>query len=164
MGFFHHKIHFWLTGPTMCTEVTYFLASKTSDIPSRAVFPRISIVTTICTLTLAPSLAMPFDTSSGSCSLAVCYLVNIGGVWCTCFCTLSYKQITLQVCKHFNVSAKGHVKKHTVGRGCQPGLTPSMLITHHLKSAPHPIWWLSWKSWGVWCVWNSVTALWTAMS
>ena len=35
--------------------------------------------------------------------------------------------IILQVCEHFNVSAKGHARKHTVGRGCQPGLIPNKL-------------------------------------
>ena len=40
--------------------------------------------------------------------------------------------IILQVCEHFNVSAKGHARRYTVGRGHQPGLTPN-------KIAPPPV-------------------------
>ena len=47
--------------------------------------------------------------------------------------------IILQTCEHFNVSAKGHARKHTVGRGRQPGLTPNKLIAHLLKIAPPPV-------------------------
>ncbi|KAL5470753.1 hypothetical protein EMCRGX_G028766, partial [Ephydatia muelleri] len=44
-----------------------------------------------------------------------------------------------KVCEHFSINAKGHVRKHTVGRGRQPGLTPNMLIAHLWKIAPPPI-------------------------
>ena len=43
------------------------------------------------------------------------------------------------MCEHFSINAKGHVRKHTVGRGRQPGLTPNMLIAHLWKIAPPPI-------------------------
>ena len=47
--------------------------------------------------------------------------------------------IILQMCEHFNVSAKSHARQHTVGRGRQPGLTPNKLIVHLLKIAPSPV-------------------------
>ena len=43
------------------------------------------------------------------------------------------------MCEHFSFNAKGPVRKHTVGRGRQPGLTPNMLIAHLWKIAPPPI-------------------------
>jgi hypothetical protein len=43
------------------------------------------------------------------------------------------------VCEHFKVSARGHVRKHAVGRGRPSGLTPNLFITHLLKIAPPPI-------------------------
>ena len=47
--------------------------------------------------------------------------------------------IILQMCGHFNVSAKGHARKHTVGRGHQPGLTPNKLTAHLLEIATPPV-------------------------
>ncbi|KAL5487002.1 hypothetical protein EMCRGX_G019554 [Ephydatia muelleri] len=44
-----------------------------------------------------------------------------------------------KVCEHFNVSAKGHARKHTVGRGHQPGLTPNKLTAHLLEIATPPV-------------------------
>ena len=50
----------------------------------------------------------------------------------------------LQVCEQFNVSAKGHARKHTVGRGHQPGLTPNkfhcaspLLQSSHMSPTHH---------------------------
>ena len=40
------------------------------------------------------------------------------------------------MCEHFNVSAKGHARKHTVGRGHQPGLTPNQLHCASFEDCP----------------------------
>ena len=55
------------------------------------------------------------------------------------YASLSVYKIIPQVCEHFKVSARGHVRKHTVGRGRQSGLTNNMFIAHLLKIAPPPI-------------------------
>ena len=44
--------------------------------------------------------------------------------------------IILQVCEHFNVSAKGHARMHTVVRGHQPGLTPDKLHCASFEDCP----------------------------
>ena len=45
-----------------------------------------------------------------------------------------------QVCEHFRVIAKGgNSRKLTVGRGCQPGLTPNMVAAHLWNIAPPPV-------------------------
>ena len=51
------------------------------------------------------------------------YILHVLIYFYTTSCT-----IILQMCEHLNVSAKGHTRKHTVGRGHQPGLTPNSIF------------------------------------
>ena len=52
------------------------------------------------------------------------------GVRCILY---AFTQHDVQIILHFNTSAKGHVRIHTVGRGCQPGQA------HLLKIVPSPV-------------------------
>lgn len=49
--------------------------------------------------------------------------------WCTAH----------QVCEHFSVCASGHIRRSTVGRGRQAGMTPNLLIAHLQRIAPPPV-------------------------
>ena len=44
-----------------------------------------------------------------------------------------------QVCKHFEVSGRGTLRRHTAGRGRLPGATPNMLIKYLKEIAPTPV-------------------------
>eukprot|EP00731_Ephydatia_muelleri_P026418 Em0018g518a len=44
-----------------------------------------------------------------------------------------------KVCKHFEVSGRGTLRRHTAGRGRLPGATPNMLINYLKEIAPTPV-------------------------
>eukprot|EP00731_Ephydatia_muelleri_P012320 Em0006g1214a len=44
-----------------------------------------------------------------------------------------------KVCKHFEVSGRGTLRRHTAGRGRLPGATPNMLIKYLKEIAPTPV-------------------------
>ncbi|KAL5463678.1 hypothetical protein EMCRGX_G032597 [Ephydatia muelleri] len=44
-----------------------------------------------------------------------------------------------KVCDHFRACSSGHLRRPTVGRGRQAGVTPNLLIAHLEKIAPPPV-------------------------